>query len=293
MRHLLSATIALSLLTIPVLAQAPSEQNPSSTQSTTETPRRLSINVIISDPSDLKVSSGDRVLSGQLIADRTAERKRLESQKAQLTLNLERIQSATITPPLPPEAVPAIADLPPADYLEEESAVAIAQLNHDAKAKELELLAQVPELEPIILEHESAELKELEQRLRLEQGRLNKSRQERGYEEYQHSITKARRIEELNTAQSFYQQQWANYEENVRLKDFQVAQSLLKLNEIDNAIASLSTVRAPYDGVVRNIKWLEQNAAGLLSAEVTIIIDSPDRDRPDPLQPVYGPPLPE
>ncbi len=101
MRHLLSSAIALSLLTIPVLAQTthPPEQP---THAQDETPRRLTISVSVAEPSDVKVKEGDRLQVGDLIVDRGRERRRLENQKAQLALTLERLQTATITAPLPP-----------------------------------------------------------------------------------------------------------------------------------------------------------------------------------------------
>ncbi|NEP54533.1 MAG: hypothetical protein F6K65_39365, partial [Moorea sp. SIO3C2] len=58
----------------------------------------------------------------------------------------------------------------------------------------------------------------------------------------------------------------------VRDRGFQVSQAQLKVDEIDNAIASLSVVRAPYAGTVRRVKWLGQDSAGLLSAEITLMV---------------------
>lgn len=273
MRHLLSA-IALSLITIPVLAQSHPPEQPTTT---TTQPRRLAIAVTLADPSDLKVAEGDRLQVGDLIADRGRERQRLEAQKAQLQLTLSQIQSATITEPLPPDAVPQMVELPPANYLEQESAVELARLEWEAKLKELEFLAEVPDLDPIILEHEQAKLTELEQRYFLERGRLEKAQQDRAYREYEDAIARAQRVEDYNQTMLTYQRQWAEYEERLRNRDYQVAQTQLRLGEIENAIASLSVIRAPYPGMVRRVKWLGQSADGLLSAEITVMVDSGDR----------------
>ncbi|MGP1387811.1 MAG: hypothetical protein ACTS2F_30015 [Thainema sp.] len=42
--------------------------------------------VSVADPEDLTVKMGDRVEAGQLIADRSRERQRLEAQQQQLSL---------------------------------------------------------------------------------------------------------------------------------------------------------------------------------------------------------------
>lgn len=271
MRQFLSTAIALSLFTIPVIAQSPPEQP---TQPVTDSPRRLTISVSVSDPDDLKVTEGDTIAVGDLIADRGRERRRLENQKAQLRLTLIQIQTASITSPLAPEAVPSLIDLPPVSYLEEQSAVELARLAWEAKTEELELLQDIDDLDPIILEHETAQLEALEQRYFLERGRLNEARQERAYREYEHRIAEARRIEEQNQAQLAYQRQWAEYEERLRNRDYQVAQTQLRLDEIENAIASLSVIRAPYAGTVRRVKWIGQSADGQLNAEVTVMVAS-------------------
>lgn len=271
MRNLLSTAIALSLVTIPVTAQSPPEQL---TQPTTDSPRRLTISVSVTEPSDLKVTEGDTIIVGDLIADRGRERRRLENQQAQLSLSLRQIQAASITAPAAPLGMPAMVGLPPVSYLEAESAVELARLAWEAKTEELKLLQDIDDLDSIILEHETAQLEELEQRYFLERGRLNETRQDRAYREYEHSIAQPRRIEEQNQAQLAYQRQWAEYEERVRNRDFQVAQTRLRLDEVENAIASLSVVRAPYDGTVRRVKWLGQDADGQLSAEITVMVAS-------------------
>jgi hypothetical protein len=45
-----------------------------------------------------------------------------------------------------------------------------------------------------------------------------------------------------------------------------------KLNEVENAIASLAVVKAPYAGTVRRINWLGQAPDGSLTAEITLMI---------------------
>ena len=50
-----------------------------------------------------------------------------------------------------------------------------------------------------------------------------------------------------------------------------------KLNNVENAIATLSIIKSPYAGTVRRIKWLGQSPDGSLTAEVTLMVEA-DRD---------------
>ena len=278
MRHLLSATIALSLLTIPVLAQSP----PSTPAATNEdSPRRLTINVTVAEPNDLKVEQGDRLQVGTLIADRGRERRRLDNQKAQLSLSLERLQTATITAPLPPAAAPPILE---PSYLEEDAAIARAQATVEqaeaaiaSKEQELTYLSDIDDLDPLILEHETAKLDDLHRAHTAAVRDHELAIGKRSTTAYRHSITVAEAVAHQNRAALEYQQQWARYEERLRDRQFQISQAQLRLNEVENAIASLAVVRAPYGGTVRRVKWLGQSADGLLSAEVTVLVDGGDR----------------
>ena len=103
---------ALALLAVGgvAIAQQPSLITPdTSPEQPNEAPRRLTINISVTDPGDLKVTEGDRITVGQLIADRTRDRNRLEAQARQLDLTLQRLEHASITPPLPPAPPPPIA----------------------------------------------------------------------------------------------------------------------------------------------------------------------------------------
>ena len=41
---------------------------------------------------------------------------------------------------------------------------------------------------------------------------------------------------------------------------------------MENNIANLSTMKAPYGGEVRRVKWLGQSSDGRLSVEVTLMV---------------------
>lgn len=113
---------------------SPPEQGPlSPPEQTAETPnnsgpQRLTIKVTVADPEDLKVSEGDRLEVGQLIADRGRERRRLEVQQAQLQLSLQRLETSQVTAPSPPAPAPAIAN---PTYLEQQAAIDRAKATVD------------------------------------------------------------------------------------------------------------------------------------------------------------------
>ena len=94
-----------------------------SQETQTTIPRRLNITVNISEPDDLKVSEGERIEKGEIIADREREKNRLTAQQKQLQLSLDRLKAASITPPAAPIEVPTVMALPPVSYLEHEAAV--------------------------------------------------------------------------------------------------------------------------------------------------------------------------
>ncbi|MEM8613091.1 MAG: hypothetical protein AAGF93_13810, partial [Cyanobacteria bacterium P01_H01_bin.105] len=92
--------------------------------------------------------------------------------------------------------------------------------------------------------------------------------------EYDHSLALALDASSRNRDQLSYQNQWAQYEQRLRDRDYQISTTRLKLDEIDTAIATLAVVRSPYAGRIRRIKWLGQAADGMLSAEVTLMVRS-------------------
>jgi hypothetical protein len=284
------------ILSACTAAAQPEPSPPSALPSpSTDSPKRLTITVSVADPADLKVTEGDRIRAGDLISDRAIQRQRLEAQKRQLAMTLQRLQTATVTPPLSPAPVPAIAALPSASYLEEQAAIERAKVAVDQaerslnqKQQELEYLRSLPNLDPLVLEHEQAKLAELQQAhtaavrdYQLAAGRLGKAQDDQAYREYQHSLTQAERVQQANQDALLFQRQWAEYEQRLRDREFQVAQTQLKLDEVDNALATLSVVRSPYAGRIRRIKWLGQAADGSLSAEVTLVIRADSGSGPD------------
>lgn len=255
-------------------------------------PQRLTVKVTVADPADLKVAEGDRVEVGQLVADRGREKQRLEAQQAQLKLSLQRLQSSTITAPLPPTQPPAIA---PPTYLEQQAAidrakaaVDVAEMAIANKRQELSYLAELPHLDPLVMEHEQAKLAELQRNHTAAVREYQLAMGRRSTAEYQHSVTVAADVASRNQAVMDYQNQWAQYEQRLRDKDFQLSQTQLRLDEVDHAIATLAVVRSPYAGRIRRVRWMGQNPDGSLGVELTLLIRSGGATVPGQLDGVPG-----
>lgn len=261
------------------------------TKTETTTPKRLNITVKVTEPDDLKVKEGEQIKKGEIIADRQRERTRLNAQQKQLQLSIDRIGAASITPPAVPQEVPPTMALPPASYLEQVAAVektksAIAQVESEVELKqsEIDYLSGVKNLDPIVLEHERAKLKQLKldhtaavREYQLAMGKMQTAKSDRSYKEYQASLNTARRVEEQNQARLNYQRQLAEYEQRLTDREFQVTQLIEKLNNVENAIATIAVIKSPYSGTVRRVSWLGQSPDGSLTAEVTLMVES-DRD---------------
>lgn len=243
---------------------------------TQQGPRRLTINVAVADPSDLKVAQGEYLEPGQLIADRGRDRQRLEAQKRYLELTLQRIEETPISAPLPPQKRAVIIE---PTYLEEIAAidrakalVDQAEATIEAKKQEITYLAELPNLDPLVMEHEQAKLIELQNAHTAAVRDYQLAEGKRSTAEYAHSVRMAEDDSSRNHELLTYQRQVAEYEQRLRDRDYRYSQTQLSLDEVENAIATLAVVRSPYAGRVRRIRWMEQNADGMLNAEITLMV---------------------
>ena len=82
----------------------------------------------ISAHEDLKIAQDMMIAKGQVISDRIPEKTRLQAQQRQLQLSLERVLATSIQAPPKPLPVPAVAPLPPVNYLEFEAAIERAKI---------------------------------------------------------------------------------------------------------------------------------------------------------------------
>ena len=286
--------IAVAIITTNILPLSSwATANSQESQPTITAPKRLNITVKVASPEDLKIAEGQEIKQGDIIADRQRERTRLTAQQKQLQLSLDRLKATSITPPAVPQAVPPVMALPPVSYLEHSAAVEktkaqIASISSELELKqeEIKYLSGVKNLDPIILEHEQAKLKQLKldhtaavREYQLAMGKIQTAKNQRQYQEYQASLNTARRVEEMNQARLNYQRQLAEYEQRLADREFQVTQLQEKLNNVDDRIASLSVVKVPYAGTIRRIKWLGQSPDGSLSAEITLMVNRREQSR--------------
>lgn len=268
------------------------------------------ISLAVTEPTDLKIKVGSAVSAGQIIADQDREKARLNQKKEELSLAIKRLELQVITrpekplEPLPPKAVPPLKQLGDISYQQYEAAIekakkegekAMAELN--LKQRQLDYLKGIEGLDPAILEHEinaiaqyEAKAKDAAIEVNLAEGKLITAKQERQQKEYQHSLDAARRIEEANTAQSFYQRQVAenliayqrqssDYEKEQRERDYRLTQTRLQLSAIDDNISKLSVIRSPYDGTVRRIKFTGQ-VDNKLGVDISIVVTLDGSDSP-------------
>lgn len=273
------AIYALALLESPavsqgnVLGEEDQEQESSLEQSESNQPKILKFELTLSEPSDLKVKRGDQVKAGDVLGDRTRIREQLLGQKARLMIAIDGIRGRTILDPPAPLPVPPLAPLPPANFEEQERAVAVASTKVDLQERKVDAIGLVvgPAVPQVVLQHERTKLETLRQELDQAQAGLAKARTDRAEQEYQHSIHVARRQEEANQAQLSYSFQLQQREEQRRDKEFQVAQLEERLKGVEADLANLGAVISPYDGVVRRVKWLGQKD-NVLQVEVTLAI---------------------
>ncbi|MEG4329309.1 hypothetical protein, partial [Microcoleus sp. herbarium5] len=249
------------------------------------------------------------VSAGQIIADQEREKARLNQKKEELTLAIKRLELQIITrperplEPLPPKAVPPLKQMGDISYQQYEASIEKARKELERASAELSLkdrqidyIKGIEGIDPAIIEHELAASAQLEAKakdaaieINLAEGKLITAKQERQQKEYQHSLDVARRIEEANTAQSFYQRQVAenliayqrqsaDYEKEQRERDYRLTQTKLQLSVIDDSISKLSVIRSPYDGTVRRVKFVGQ-VDNKLNVDVSILV-SLDSDSP-------------
>lgn len=224
-----------------------------STPNTRTTPRRFTISVTLTDPSDLKVKQGDRVTKGQVLSDRTAARQQLEAKKRQLEIAIQRMS-------LP---LSSVSELPKPDFAIEEAAIERAKYELAAldKAYVPKTRFKTRELEEIydkdVLE-KRAKLQESKARAAMELNQaiaqLQKARSAHQQQQYQHSLNLIRQ------------------QTNMQRQQYQLSSLITKLQEVEGKLSEIVAVKSPYNGRVRRIKILGQNDRSI-TAEIRIHVE--------------------
>ena len=255
-------------------------------------PRKIDIELTLTNPQDLKVKPGTEITAGQILSDRADERRRLLARKQQLELSLKKL-NLPLSQPTPPAPISEIKQLPPISYAQEEANIKLKQQElekaNQALAVQQEKIAQLQAMkdEPgkdeqlqLILQHQQTKLEQLataleraQIQLEIAQAHLTAAQEQRAYQEYQQQLEISRRAQLVAQQQLAWQQQEAETQRQLQLREYQKAQIQAQIQEINDAIIQLSQVRAPYPGTIKKIKWTGQSNH-TLTVELTLAVAS-------------------
>lgn len=228
-------------------------------------PESIKVRVVISRREDLLVKVGQKLIVGDLIADRNKERDALEAQKRQAELSLERLKNLMflkteeLQKPITPNA----------SFAEFEANIRRAWVLVDAAKRNIKLqenrIEQIKKL-PFprdmskITQHETArlqllkgELLAVESNLALERAKLETAKANRNYSEQKDAL-------EIQKAKITLGEQRITIET-------QITQLEAQITNLNASIIALSAVRAPFAGTVRKISW-----EGQTNDEITVVI---------------------
>jgi biotin carboxyl carrier protein len=298
----LTENVAFASVTTPL---APLPLTPETRKNSLE-PSSIKIELTLSNPQDLKVKPGDKVSAGQTLSNRASERNHLQAKKKQLQLSIEKL-NLPLTPIPQPRPIPEINSLPPVSYAEEEAAIKLKQqkLTEANRAialqqKKIDSLTQLDsssEVPPLIrgvrgdqkqgstsnlkliLEHEQANLKNLETaktdaqiQLEVQESQLITAKENRAYIEYQRQLEQTRRAIAISQQHQAIQQTESERQVLLAEKEYSIAQIETQIQEIDYQIEQLSTVKAPYEGTIKKVKWTGQSDH-TLTALITLAVN--------------------
>jgi chromosome segregation ATPase len=194
--------------------------------------------------------------------------------------------------------------LPPVSYAEEEAAIKLhkQKLTEAEQAialaqKKIDSLTQLhasplirgtegdlkqgstPNIK-LILEHEQANLKNLETakqsaqiQLEVQESQLTTAKEQRAYIEYQRQLEQTRRAIAISQQHQAIQQTESERQVLLAEREYSIAQIETQIQEIDYQIEQLSTVKAPYEGTIKKVKWTGQSDH-ILTALVTLSVTS-------------------
>ena len=131
----------------------------------------------------------------------------------------------------------------------------------------------------IIIEHEQAILSQLKAardkaklQLDIAKSQLLTARERRAHAEYQRYVEETKRAIALQQQQIELERQRSIRAGQIQEREYSKAQIEAKIQEIDNAISNLSTVKAPYPGKIKKVKWTGQSDHNLTVA-LTLDVD--------------------
>ena len=216
---------------------------------------RHTINLVLNELDELKVTEGQRVNVGDIISDRTSTKAKLQAKK-------DRLEAAIKKASLP---LNQLKPVPVPKFQKELVALKQAQFNLDAIVREIENFDQQlhfkdPFYSSVFESDKIQKLADLKRR------------------ELEASINLERAIASLDEAKLNYQKQ--QYEHSLKVSDYQTSlqkqqeqiNSLqLQLDKVNDDLENLVSVYSPYRGKVRRVKILGQSDRAI-TAEVTLDI---------------------
>lgn len=285
MKPFVLCLVGLSYLSYGCVGQSQAQTTPTSSplpsviSGESGNKRSLDIRLTLSSPDDLQVQEGDEVKQGQILADRTRERQRLNAQRKQLEIQIQKLAQPIAGPP-PARQIPEVAGLPTASFLDEVAAVEQAQLkvqqaerNLTQQQRTLDLLqsmpdAQLPEEtvphETEVLQQRQQELDQAQAELQLSEAKLAQAQSDRQHEEYEHSLEMSKRAIAIQQSEQQRQTQLQEQQRQEQERAYQIAQLEEKMTALNAQLFELSAVRSPFNGVIRRIKYEGQNDSNLI-----------------------------
>lgn len=228
-------------------------------------PESIKIRVVISRREDLRVKVGQKLKSGDVIADRNKERDAIEAQKRQAELSLERLKNLML---LKTEELNKPI-MPGASFAEYEANILRASVSVEAAKRNIKLQeSRIEEIEKLpfpgdmskITQHETARLALLkgellgaESNFALERAKLETAKANRFYAEQKDAL-------EINKTKITIGEQRITIET-------QITQLELQITNLNASIIALAAVRAPFAGTIRKITW-----EGQTNDEITVVI---------------------
>ena len=132
-----------------------------------------------------------------------------------------------------------------------------------------------------VIEHEQATLSQLKAarnqaklQLDIAKSKLIEAKEQRAYIEYQRYVEENKKAIALQQQQIELERQRSIRAGQIQEREYSKAQIKTKIQEIDNAIAQLSTVKAPYAGKLKKVKWTGQDNHNL-TVVLTLVVDNP------------------
>ena len=198
-----------------------------------QVPRRLKLRLTLDRPEDLKVKVGDWVVKGQIISDRSSARTNLIRERESLRQQLKQLQSQTATTGYAVEQ----AEVEQARSAVEQAKDAIAHFHADSPWTDY--------ARRVLPVAESTQLGNLEAQYQNAKGELAIA------------VAKLQKM----------QQQAVK-----RISAPEQAERLRKLQAVEEQLQTSGITRAPYNGSIKSIRWLEQTNQQL-QVELTVITE--------------------